>query len=147
MAGRPPCILTRSENLASSPIATKAKANQTVRNAFKHPLTCLRVSAGIRNEKINDAAIKPNTNLGNRSHITPIPLPSVLSDDAGFFFTIHQAAIKKAATPINTFCENFIITPAFNAAPRVAPLLLPMLLYRACPPTMLLLLSPVFQNS
>ena len=50
MAGRPPCILTRSENFASSPIETNAKANHAVRRLFKMPPTCLMVPAGTKKE-------------------------------------------------------------------------------------------------
>src|SRR4051794_7535980 len=114
-AGRPPWFLIRSENLASSPIATNASANQTVRRLLRKPATCFVVSVGTRKENNKEAARKPSTNFGNLSHTMEAPLPSVDDSAEGFFFNVHQAAIKIAATPMSTFWENLTITPAFTA--------------------------------
>src|SRR4028119_806154 len=97
-------------------MATKASANQTVRNVLSMPATCLVRSGGITKENNREAARKPSTNFGNLSHIIDKPFPSVVASAEGFFFKVHQAAIKTAATPINTFWENFTITPAFIAS-------------------------------
>ncbi len=59
--------------------------------------------------------MKPNTNFGNLSQMIFKPGLPVFVPCAGFFLTIHHAAIKKAANPISTFWENFTMMPAFVA--------------------------------
>lgn len=49
----------------------KAKANHKPCNDLKPPLTESIVSDEITNEKSNEAAMKPNTNLGKRSQMIP----------------------------------------------------------------------------
>ena len=114
-AGLPSCTLNKSKNRASNPIDTNARANHIVRKLLRIPLTCLPVSAGITKEKTNDAAIKPRTNFGNLSHISFMEGFSWVPVAAVFLKT-HQAAIKNAANPIKTFCENLTMTPALVAA-------------------------------
>ena len=70
-AGLPPCNFTNDEKRASMPIATKANANHTVRKPFKDGAILLTVAGAIKKENTNEAAIKPNTNLGKRSQTMP----------------------------------------------------------------------------
>src|ERR1044072_861498 len=101
-AGRPPSVFTRSANRASNPIATNARANHTVRKPEKTGPTADANSVGIWKEKRSDAATKPNTNLGKRSHTTPSPGFSAPSVFAPFLY-VHQRAIKNATIPVKTF--------------------------------------------
>src|SRR5882672_544439 len=94
-AGRPPLSLTRSVKRASNPMETKASENQMVRSAFRMPPTCFVVAGGIKKENRIDTMIKPRTNFGKRSHITPALGRSPgawSSEDPDFFLKVHQMA-------------------------------------------------------
>ena len=98
-----------------NPIDTNASANHIVRKLLRIPLTCLRYRLGLK-RKINDAAINQEQIL---EMIFPYAVLRKVSPDypvAVDFFTTHHAAIKNAAIPINTFCENLTMTPALVAA-------------------------------
>src|SRR5262249_27297891 len=105
-------MLTNSVKRVSRPMQVKARPNQTTRRAASAPLVALTVASSIRNEKTIEAIMKPRTNFGKRSQMTPALGRSPFSVP---FLNVHQSDIRKAATPIKTFCENFTMTPAFIA--------------------------------
>src|SRR5437016_9197214 len=107
-AGRPPSVFTRSVKRASRPMETKARANHSVRRLFNTPPTFLTVSAGIKKEKISEAAINPSTNFGKRSQTTPSPGVSVVLAVVPFLY-VHQNALKNDATTIKSYLEYYLL--------------------------------------
>ena len=72
----------KSLKLVSKPMLVNAKANQIPCKFFKLSFMPSLSSGAIKNEKTREATIKPMTNLGKRSQITPkVGLDSTTSDD------------------------------------------------------------------